>query len=124
MSNKIIYKGLQGIDSPIPQMMTTLADWIPCAPPDRLFGKDERLTGPRIISATFTDSFLRSYYKNCNKLQDMAFRHPRDCNYNITFENGDGTAYSGPKDDERCECGSGNDAMGPGHSDWCKRYLV
>jgi hypothetical protein len=22
----------------------------------------------------------------------------------------------------KCECGSGNDAKGPGHSSWCKRY--
>jgi hypothetical protein len=23
---------------------------------------------------------------------------------------------------ETCECGTGNDAIGPGHSDWCRRY--
>jgi hypothetical protein len=23
---------------------------------------------------------------------------------------------------EPCECGTGNDAIGPGHSDWCRRY--
>jgi hypothetical protein len=27
-----------------------------------------------------------------------------------------------PKALETCECGTGNDAIGPGHSDWCRRY--
>ncbi len=25
--------------------------------------------------------------------------------------------------EQTCECGSGSNAIGPGHSDWCRRYL-
>lgn len=31
--------------------------------------------------------------------------------------------YVGPKDDGKCECGSGSDDISGAHSTWCKRHL-